>query len=131
MKKLLVLVTLVVISCLSCLAQRFTVTEIKSRGISENELQEKKVQMLGATFDISIYDTSVKVKVTTTENEYTTIVLDESPDKHSDYFCQIGENHYFLTLNKSFGGEATSATFSTAEINPHPRIFWYTLKKKY
>lgn len=130
MRKLLVLFILLATSSLSCFAQTFTVTEIKSRGITENDLREKKTQMLGAKFEMAFYDSSVKIKVTTTENEYTTIVLDLSPDKHSDYFCQMGEYHYFLTLNKSFG-EVTSATFSSATIAVNPEIFWYTLKKKY
>ena len=84
--------------------------------------------MLSAKFDMAFYDTSVKIKVTTTEGEYTTIVLDISPDKHSDYFCQIGEHHYFLTLHKSYG-EINSATFSSATVVINPEIFWYTLKK--
>ncbi|MBN2836872.1 MAG: hypothetical protein JXR48_18095 [Candidatus Delongbacteria bacterium] len=128
MKKILILFTILIISSLSCFAQSFTVTEIKSRGINENDLREKKEQMLGAKFNMAFCDSSVKIKVTTTEGEYTTIVLDISPDKHSDYFCQIGEHQYFLTLNKSFG-EIESATFSSATIAIQPEIFWDTLKK--
>lgn len=130
MKQLLILFTLFTISSLSCLAQSYIVTDIKTSGITENELQEKKSKMLGAKFDMSFYDSAVKIKVINTENEYTTIVLNISPDKEFDYFCQIGESRYYLYLHKSFG-EMNSVTFASATVGIGTEIFWYTLKKKY
>ena len=130
MNKLLLLFALFTISSLSCLSQSFIVTDIKTRGITENELQEKRIKMLGAKFDMVFYDSAVKIKVINTDNEYTIIVLNFSPDKESDYFCKMGEYYYYLTLHKSFG-EIISATFASATIGIQPEIFWYTLKKKY
>jgi len=131
MKKILVLLVMFTLTSSYCKSQTFSISDVTSQNVSASDLQKKKLLMLGATVRLTFFDSSVKLEVTTTDNNYSKIVLDKTLSSNV-FSYKDGNMTYTLTINKSLSNNSyinSAKLVVKASVVPYDVIYSYNLKR--